>query len=247
MRGIVLKTLGPLFPMELKGQPQDSLSKLEHFSQLGYGSVILLNHFSRGDIPRAIAYVMDNRILGKREILMPEAIHRHKNWYDHAGARMGITFSPIPIEDTLTYLQKHPELSSKYQAALTREGVASHLNSYLNQALDVLSRGGVIILFPQGGMRSSLENVTPAVSTLLKRADRADINKFTLIFLGLGIEGVKNYQEQNSETLNLFRRYYLTYGASFTKEEFIIKAQECHETPDGLTLKQLQLVAPPGY
>lgn len=226
----------------------NGLSRSKELAKQGYGNLFAGNHFSLGDPPREIIVITSDPVLQNREMLTPFGIHQIKFGYRTLARMMGITICPVVNDDTLKYIEKHPEKALKFQDALTREGSTNLLGEYLKkQAPRVLKEGGSVLLYPQGGRRSYLENLSNAISTLFNRTTRYGINKFAITFLGIGIKGVETYEDKTIEGLNIGKSYELKMGSTSTKEEFIKEAEQRGLTLDQLALEKLGLVVPQTY
>ena len=247
VRGAIYSLSKVISRSHLQRQPEDSLLRLEGLAAEGYGSLIVLNHFSKGDPQRIIFTVAASPVLRDRPIIAPIGVHQYKGWNNPLYGLMGLTVYPITTTDTEDYVNRHPEEKPKYQQALTRKGYAELLNGYYNHAIDTLSTGGVVILFPQGGRRSSLDNVTTAVSSLINRTNRAGVDRFAVMFMGVGMKGLENYQDEGIRGLNMGSVYEFTPGRVLTKVELTGEARERGITVDQLTLEELKLVVPPSY
>ena len=111
----------------------------------------------------------------------------------------------------------------------------------------MLNSGGSVLLYPQGGRRSSLEGITDAVSTLINRTNRYGIDKFAIMFTGAGIRGIKRYDDKSIRGLNLGSVYELTIGRTLTKAELLEEASERGIGIDQFVLEELRLVVPKSY
>lgn len=237
-----------LVPIEVLRQPNDGLSRLEELAKNGYGSLIIFNHLSKGDVPRSIATAFKNTVLGKREILLSQAIHQHRRWHGPIGRAIGVTFCPIVTGDTKQLVEERPSAAKKFKEDITREGTAHHLREYVDKGLDVLGSGGVVIMFPQAGRRSSLTTISDSVEALLNRSKRPHtyIEKIAIIFLGLDIKGEQDY-EKCVDRVNLFKTYQVIVGEAMTREELFEAATKNNQGINDVVLEKMRKVVPPTY
>lgn len=234
-------------PREVIRQPEDGLSRLEELAKKGYGSLILPIHFSKSDGPRVIATVFEDPVLGKREILLPEAIHQHRKWKGPVGKLIGVTICPIVTDNTRKFVKDNPSEATKFEEAIARNPTADLLRKYIDRALYVLGSGGVVIMFPQGGRCPSLTTISSATHTLLNQSNRREIEKIAILFLGLGIKGEEDYQKDGIDDVNLHKIYEVRVGRTLIKKELFEEAMEKNQSVDTVVLEELRKVVPPAY
>lgn len=230
------------------------MSRLEKLAQNGYGSLVILNHFSKGDVPRSIAIAFGDPILGKRAIVLPQAIHQHRPLDGLFGKVSDVTFCPIVTGDTIKLVNDDPSKKKKLikkfgEEVLVRDGATGFLRAYIDKALDALGSGGVIVIFPQAGRRSSLETISNGVEVLLNRSKRSDthIGKVAILFLGLGIKGERDYKKNGIAGLHLRKTYEVKVGEAMTREELFEEAKRTNQNIDGVVLEKMRNVVPPTY
>lgn len=228
-------------------QPEHGLSRPQELAEQGYGNLFLFSHFSSSDIPIAFATVFENPQLRQREVLIPAALHQYYSWYKPVGRLTGIEVCPIVTDDTEQYVKEHPLKEAKFKEALTREGFATYLTTYINRALDILDNGGIVIMFPQGGRRPSLDSITPAVQMLITRSNRAKIDRFAITFIGLGIKGEQDYQRKDIKGYNLFKTYEERVGRTLTKGELKATTEEFGKSIDDIVGEELRAIVPTSY
>ncbi|GEM_PF-6273789 len=226
----------------------DGLSRARELAKQGYGNLFVGNHLSLGDPPREIITITNDPVLQDREMLTPFGIQQIKFGYRTLARMMGITICPLVNDDTLKYIAEHPKKAPKFQHALTKEGSAELLSGYLiKQTPRVLREGGSVLLYPQGGRRSYLENLSNAFSTLINRTTRYGVDKFAITFMGIGMKDTETYEDETIKGLNIGSCYELKMEGTLTKEDFIKEAKQRGLTLDQLALEKLGLVVPPAY
>lgn len=127
-------------------------------------------------------------------------------------ARMGVRLLPVTT----------PE-------AVARHGPAPNFGvsplCYAREAISTLAAGGIVLLAPQAGRRSTLgEPQLRPVSLLLAQARRQGVRDVALLFVGLGMEGITDYALEKVGGLNLGRRYEIQVGQTFTLDEALAAA-----------------------
>lgn len=113
--------------------------------------------------------------------------------------------------------------------------------------VQTLRQGNTILGYVQGGRRPYLGTITPAISTLIKATNEADVTNYTLAPMGVEIEGVEDYGNPAVTGYNYGKRYIFRVGRAYTSKEFQEEARHRKLTLDQLAREELSLVIPPYY
>lgn len=183
-----------------------------------------MNHFSKGEPPRAISLIAKDPVLGNRRMVIPIGAHQYKHWYDPLVRMTGINLYTLSTDDTVQYVEDHPQKRKKYEAILEPRRRIALLNRYLTAGVEALSEGGNVLLFLQGGRRPFLEGETEAVEALMRKASHEKVERFAFMFIGAGIPGVLDYGDKSVIGNNWGREYEFTIGETSTAVEFILEA-----------------------
>lgn len=227
--------------------PENRLQRMEQLAEDGYGSLILINHFSKGEFSRVIGAMFANSALGDREYLLPVALHQDRGWYHPVGRLIGVSLYQIISPDTIKFAEENPTKSKKIEEFLTREGGSSLMHAYVERGLEVLDQGGVVIMAPQGARRPYLESVTSAVGLLLGRAKDKNKDKIAITFLGVSIPGVEDYSQEGMQGYHLGEMYELNAGTTITASEMQSRADGKSRMINQITLEELTKVVPSNY
>lgn len=188
------------------------LRRAESLARAGYGTLVLMNHFSLRDGLQVLHLVYGSEALRRRPTLAPAASH-------HLGGPLlpaladavGIRLLPITTTEAV-----------QDQGLDPASGVSPL--AYARQAIGTLRGGGIVLLAPQAGRRPVLgEPRMRPVSLLLAQARRQRVRDVALFFVGLGIAGENDYTLENVGGLNPGRRYEVRIGHTYTLDE----ALEC--------------------
>lgn len=256
--------VGPLINLFLRKQvirqqPDNGLSRLEDLAKQGYGSVIISIHPTSGEPPRIVKAVRESPVFGDRRILTPFAVHEYKSFYSPVIKLFGVTVCLLTTDGTQRYVEQHPDKKAKYAADLTPQVKNRRAVRCLGSEIKVLQEGGVAVVFIQGERQPYLESITSALESLVKKTDKLNFHKFAVTFMGVEVPGRKDYYAEpikgfhplkkflSVRGLNLFQKYILTDGATYTKEELLQKVKEKGGTINDFVMAELLSVAPPSY
>lgn len=189
------------------------LQRAESLARAGYGTLVLMNHFSLRDGLQVLHLVYGSEALRRRPTLAPAASqHLAGRLLPTLANAVGIRLLPITTMEAVKEQGLDP---------------ASGLNPlvYARQAIGALRAGGIVLLAPQAGRRSLLgEPQMRPVSLLLAQARRQRVRDVALFFVGLGIAGESDYSLEKVGGLNPGRRYEVRIGQTFTLDEAIARA-----------------------
>lgn len=229
-----------------------SVDKAEGLLNQGHGLIVVINHFSRPDPPYAVEIIFDHPTMGKKEIVVPIAVHVDNFLFHLLGRADG--FTPMPI------VTKNSVKRERYQDREVNEG----MKEYLTKSIDSLKEGKIVVIAPQGERQDNLgQPNNPTIGTLMKKATTADLENYAFLFIGFGIKGIDDYSKKRG--FNLLDKYTATIGACLTREEVMAKAttlmEEAQEGAgdvsrkpknpfrfvDGVIYAELRKVVPPNY
>lgn len=229
-----------------------SVDKAEGLLNKGHGLIVVINHFSRPDPPYAVQIIFDHSIMGKKEIVVPIAVHVD-NFLFHLLGKVD-DFTPMPIVTGNTVKRK------KYQHREVNEG----MSEYLGKSIDSLKEGKIVVIAPQGERQGNLGQPNKTtIGTLMRKATAADLENYAFLFIGFGIKGIDDYSKKKG--LNLLDKYTANIGACLTSEEVMAKAtilmEEAQEGAGDVSRKpkspfrfvdrviydELRKVVPPSY
>ena len=207
------------FRRTLTPESQNGLHRLNEFAAEGYGSLVFLNHFSRGDFMRVLGSVLGSPVLIEREAVIPIAIHQNRAWFYRFAGFNRVTLCPIVTEDTKKFIRDHPEKGTRYEEAAERKNTSKLMQEYLKKGLEVLKTGGVVLMTPQGARRPYLDNISNAGGLFLERADEEEIKNIAVTFVGVGIPREVDYGRKGIDGYQLFTPFGLNIGETLTATE----------------------------
>lgn len=233
-RKIVTVVPGAIIFRNEKPRNLDGLERAKELLKEGHGIVFVINHFSLKDPPQVAKLIFENQGLGSKKIHFPIAYHMHRRWHDEiVGKLLGVTFKPIVTKSTLDKEKNdgHPLSHGKKE--------------FLQDALEGLEKGEVVVVAPQETRQSSLGAPKErGIGTLMAEAKRKKI-KIALLFIGIGIGGVTDYSKVKG--FNFFRKYFYNIGECLTSDEIMEKAGGVFGKVDRIVYEELQKIVPPDY
>ncbi|OGH13011.1 MAG: hypothetical protein A2687_01205 [Candidatus Levybacteria bacterium RIFCSPHIGHO2_01_FULL_38_26] len=237
-RALVEKTLThtPLFRSEILYP--ERLGKAREVLQNGTGLCIVANHPSRKETVQMFQIPFGDKEFRKREIVAPVALHQKFPFMDTLSRIFAVDLKYIVTEETIKQAEKKGAHGLR-----KNQGVSK----YINNALGVLSNGGILILFPQGTRRETLyssEN-PQTIGSLMLYAKRADV-RMGFLFVGVDLaEEVEDYSKTRG--FNIFKKYKLTIGETLTDNEVLEKAGGNLREVDNVVYKHLEPLVSPKY
>lgn len=226
---------GRVLPVEMRESP--ALSQADQLLANGYGLVVAIRHFSKGDFFRVLDLLFrSSPEIGKRPVLIPIAEHQRH----FPGLAWTASFTNIQLQTIVTPDTKEREALKlaegkkiPWQAGLS---VGTGVLGYIRAATKVLCEGGVVVSAPEAGRRSVLSPFKDEPFEALERGLRRKKNpeaKVAYLFAGIEIPGVKDYEKHFG--YNLLRKYLVTFGEeAITREAFLARVRE-----NGLTIDEL--------
>ena len=188
--------------------------------KMGVGLIIIYTHPSRTDTHRLMG-LWRNHEYAVPSCLIPIASHQMNVAARISALPTGVEFHGIVTKETVARRQNKGH----------KEGYGS--TKFLEIAIQRLSAGGIVLLAPSATRTPVLtmpEGLLTPTDVLLNAAQRKSI-PFAVMSTGFEINGVTSYQDASG--FNLFRRYTLHTGNTFTDSE-ILERLEAFRTEKGL-------------
>lgn len=235
-RKLAIATLSPTIFRSERTDGSCGLDKAKELLKQDNGLVVVINHFSLKDPPLAINEVFLHREMGSKKVVAPIAYHMDHGLYHMLGKLIGVTLKPIVTENTIK--------AGKNNGQKLHEGKGKHIA----ESMDLLKKGGIIILAPQGTRMPYLgQPDKPIIGTLMAGAKRNGLEKFAFLFMGFGIKGLEDYSTEKTRGFNFFSKYIVNIGACLTKGELMEKAGGDFRAVDGIVCEELRKIVPPNY
>ncbi len=204
----------------------------------GEGALITPNHFSYWDGPSVFLNVAaSNKHLRNKEWLAPVAMHIFRG----ASTLNEALHTEVELYSIVTSSTLNNE---KYKGMKRNTG----LRDYIDGAIEVLGKGGVVVLFPQATRREKLTMPTGqdiALEMLVRRAERSGVSNFGILPVGFGIPGVKDYSKVNR--FNMFRHVEVNIGRFWPKDTARAVTQASGLTMDQWIVRELGDLVQPEY
>lgn len=244
------------FLMPGKTEGKNRLGRTEDLLKEGYGLVVLFNHFSLRDPFQILKdIIINNPLMREKEIIFPITEHQYKKYkllFKPLSGLLKMKLYPIANPGTLKVLalKNNPE---KYSKTVSRQRLL--LIEYMNSAVEVLKKGGIVPMAPQGERKNSLEmpqdsektkKPIAATATLIANLNKNGIEKVAFLIIGVGIENITDYGAK-VKGLNPRKRYTLKIGPTYTKQELLELAQNNLRAIDQGVFEVLAAVVPPSY
>lgn len=255
IRYAVAKAASLPLPTETPRPESEGWQRAEQLNKEDYGIIIAYMHANKGDSLHVIGRTFLSPIFGRREIFLPNAMHRHRDWYGHAGDTIHLQVFPIFTPETRRSAQEDPALAkrlkSKYRIDITDPKllriIAHHTKQYINQAILLLQRAGVGIVAPQGHREETLTTMTTAIESIVKRAQQQDIHNIAVLFVGYDIKGVQDYGHKKNENYNFFRTHRFHDGKCITLDELNKEAGGNLRKLNEIIRREMQVTVPAEY
>lgn len=208
LRGLGRSIANVIFPYSLSDNWQ-GLAEGEALLERGYGLITIMNHFSSRDAPQVFALLLGTPTIMRRPIVAPVAYHQYSTFVQFWSDRMAIQMCPIVTAETVK------RMGSSYRQG---DGLAE----YVAATIDCFDAGGVVLLAPQGGRQASLgEPTARPVGNLLALAKRGGADRIALMFIGLGIPGVRDYSKDHVGGANIAKTYEIRIGKTLPAEQVL--------------------------
>jgi len=235
-REAVLFVTPVVFPDYVETIP-GSLARSEQLLREGNGLVVVINHFSKRDPVNALSALMRlSPEFKNRRVLAPIAHHQHTPMRESFTQALGVDLRPIVNHDTV----------AKGRQGKLRRGHG--LRQYLDDGIDLLSQGGILLIAPQGGRRASLqERDEGSMDLMVRRLAQQDVANVAFMFVGLGIAGEQDYNQDRVGKYNVGKLYKIVVGPTISLPEISEKTAAADISVDELVYQQLGLLVPEAY
>lgn len=153
-----------------------------------------------------------------------------------------------PYQTILDYFKNLKTSVGQAREIVSTERQGRGLGEYVETAIDTLQKGGIVMVFIQGGRRPYLGYPGPndkALEMLFNRTTRAGLNDFGVLAGGFSLEDVDNYERHNG--LNFFKKSIVQFGEVTTKRCAIADAEKQGISIDTWGYNQIRPLVAPGY
>lgn len=224
-----------LLPGELIVEGED-LKKAEQLCKEGNGLVVMWNHIALRDPLQVVGEaIFRNPILRRREVHAPIAKHQSNPIYEAGVKLFGARLIPVATGET----KKKMTISEAEWRLMS--------SNYIADTVETLQAGNIVLVSPKPTRSPKLEMVPQEfpISYIVTRLLRKGINNVAFLFVGIGIDGVKDYSSV-PRGYNLRTKFQVKVGQTFTLEEALSDAEQ-FETVDHWARAQLAKVVPIEY
>jgi len=226
----------PFFRCEIVNP--ERLENARNILREGMGLCIVATHFSQREAIQIYQIPFGDPEFRKRQVIAPLAVHQKLFFMDPLSHLLGLRVKYVVTDETVRRAEEKGKPVPK-----KNEGA----REFMNDAVEILSRGGIIILFPQTTRRETLYSPKNprTVGTLMHYAKKSNVR---LGFLFVGVDLAKEVEDYSKvRGFNLFKRYTLTIGNSLTDEELLAKAGTRMAEVDKIVYKELKPLVSPKY
>lgn len=235
-RKLTVFALSPFLRAETTDE-YHSIDRAKELSRHGNGLIVIINHFSYKDPPQAINKIFYTKVIGSKKIIAPITIDEYTSLVRLLGKITDVSLKPIITETT--------KREGKNKDLKLGEGQGD----YISKSVALLKKGGIVLIAPQGARMPYLDRLDKrAIGRLLISVERAKVNNYAFLFIGLGIKGVDDYSGEDIKGLNSSKEYTVNIGACLTREELFIKrAGGNYKIVDTIIYDELNKVIPKAY
>lgn len=205
------------------------------------GLCIVANHFSQRETVLIYQIPFGDQELRERPVVAPLAEHQKLFFMDPLSDDLGLSVKYIITEETVRRAKKKGKPIPTKKEQLERE------IEFMKDALEILSRGGILILFPQATRRETLYSPDNprTVGLLMAKAKRSNV-RLGVLFVGVDLaKAVEDYSKVRG--FNFFKKYKLTIGNTLTDEELLTQAGGKLGKVDEIVYKELEPLVSPKY
>ena len=225
-----------------------SLELAEEVSRRNDGLVVVFTHFSRIDPVHTILVMVKQEEIGRKNFLVPIALHQDRHIFHKLGNETAIKLIPIVTENTLK--------RDGYKNRKPNEGG----REYLNEAADSIRKGEVVFVSAQGEREPHLgQPEKPTMGLFMRKMKLSGIENYSILFVGFEIKGTEDYSKKKG--FNFLNRYTANIGACLSSKTILERAtgmareaEKISEKPanpfkhvDRVIYEELNKVVPPEY
>ena len=226
----------PFFRSEIVNP--ERLEDARNILREGMGLCVVANHFSQTETINIYKIPFADPELRKRPVVAPLAEHQKRFFIDPLSHLLGVSVKYVVTAETVRRAKEKGEpVPRKNEGAI----------EFMHDALETLSRGGILILFPQAKRRETLNSSDnpKTVELLMKCAKIKDV-PLGFLFVGVDLaEEVKDYSKVRG--FNVFKKSKLIIGNSLRDQELLAQAGGEFGQVDEIVYKELALLVSPKY
>lgn len=236
-RAVSRVALAPILRQEIVNPESQGLARAEELHRDGYGIVVLINHFSRTDPIHAMRRIAGIEEFKDQQVVAPIAKHQAVPGLIAYSRINGIRLHKVVTAETV----KKAIEKGKSGGAEKGQGVPA----YLHAVVDILTKGGIVVIAPQGTRQSTLqydeEEMQAVRATLIRTRHNPNI---AFHFVAFGITGETDYS--NRRKLNIGTQYQIHHGGTFTAGEALEQAGGL-KNADRWAIEELAKIVPKEY
>lgn len=242
-RWLAATTYGRLLPFEIRDIPLDGKAEAGLFTARkmvyrGNGLIVAHTHANKGDSPRVVKMLYTDPVISTREFVIPIAIHQVKPWQSIVADLLCSPNLPVVTKETQKVFQ------GRGLPQIPREETKSIMDGYISQGVDTLQRGGIAVIAPQGTRQPFLGELTSAISLLVGRSVRENVDNLAILFIGAEIPEGK-IAKLNSINHGLL--YRLNIGNCFSLKRLLEEAEGRLRNVDNVVRRELASLVHPNY
>lgn len=206
-----------ILPSEVvRESERNGLSEFEHKIEEGYGGIVIFRHFSLRDPFQVVQDVIfSSPVLKERKVLFPKAEHQVYPGLSQLGRFFGIEIAPIVTGNTVEHAREKSRLEPRLNGGLSQ---------FKSKAVDLLRKGGIVAIAPEGERRKTLAPYEKhAIGLLLLALERARVENVVLTCIDLRLASKNGCRTKRG--LNLFNQYQVRVGQAFTMQDILKTAE----------------------
>lgn len=232
-RIITATVLSPVLRSETT-DTNGSIEKAKDVLKRGQGLMIIINHFSGKDPIQAIREVFRYPVMNDKKVIAPIAVHTDNPMVHFVGKITDTAPKPIVTQKTID--------AGKNNGRPLNDG----MKEYLEDSINLLKKGGIVVLAPQGTRMPHLgQPNSPTIGTLMAAAKRNKLENFAFLFIGFGMKDVDDYSKKTK--LNPRDRYTVNIGSLLMSEEILARAEGKFKNVDAVIYDELRKAVPENY
>lgn len=241
-RKVAATITAPFFPQEVSSVSSNGLNlAIEYIKGGKRGLVVAYTHRSKREGLAMMNLLFNIPELRKVRIVSPVAHHTYSNnpLFDAAARFTGIEFLPIVTAETRDLLSKKGQTDPDPRRRSFLE--------YLYKSVDALKDGAVLpIALQAAGKQETLGPPTSALSSLVRIAEKNNVDNFGVLFVGLTYPREKE-QNKKMHGYNPLRKMQLNIGNFYTADQLNDIADNNPKNLDPWAFGQLAELMPKWY